>query len=89
MVSQAARFGLATRAALHTGECEFDPEGQPYGYTIDLTRRMLPVAVPGKVLVSRVVKDLVAGSGIQFSRHAHLAIPNEVEEWPLFEVVSC
>lgn len=87
MVSQANNLGLKTRAAVHTGECEFGRGGMPAGFTIQLTGKMLPATVHGKVIVSRVVKDLVAGSGIQFGDQKMLRA-NE-EDWPLFEVVSC
>jgi pimeloyl-ACP methyl ester carboxylesterase/DNA-binding winged helix-turn-helix (wHTH) protein len=87
MVSQGAGLGLPSRAAVHTGECEFNPEGLPTGYAIELTSRILPVTDPGKVVVSRVVKDLVAGSGIQFSKHQNISFDGE--DWALFTVVSC
>jgi class 3 adenylate cyclase len=87
MVSQGSGLGLSIRAAVHTGECEFNPAGLPSGYAIELTSRILPVTHPGKVVVSRVVKDLVAGSGIQFAKHQSLSLDGE--DWPLFQVVSC
>ncbi|MBL8174610.1 MAG: alpha/beta fold hydrolase [Bryobacterales bacterium] len=87
MVAHGLRLGKRTRAALHTGECEFLPNVPPTGLTVDLTGRMLEATAPGKVVVSRVVKDLVAGSGIQFAKHNTLTYDGE--DWPLFEVVSC
>jgi hypothetical protein len=48
---------------------------------------MLESTDAGKVAVSRVVRDLVAGPGIQFAKHKVLSVDGE--EWPLFEVVSC
>jgi len=87
MVAHGARLGVPTRAALHTGECEFLPGVPPSGFTVELTGRMLEATASGKVVVSRVVKDLVAGSGIQFAKHNVLALDGE--DWPLFEVVSC
>lgn len=87
MVSHGARLGVATRAALHTGECEFASGELPSGFTVDVTGRILAAAGTGKVVVSRVVKDLVAGSGIQFAPHGALRLDGE--DWPLFEVLSC
>ncbi|MDX1981702.1 MAG: alpha/beta fold hydrolase [Bryobacteraceae bacterium] len=89
LVEQASRLGLDTRAALHTGECDFSGDGRVGGFAIEVTARMLPLGAPGRVLVSRVVKDLVAGSGIQFQPAGGLSVPGEAEDWPLFEVVSC
>jgi pimeloyl-ACP methyl ester carboxylesterase/DNA-binding winged helix-turn-helix (wHTH) protein len=89
IVTQARRLSLSTRAALHTGECEFSSDGRLSGYTVDLTSRILAETVSGQVVVSRVVKDLVAGSGIQFVWHADLRLPGDGDPWPLFSVVSC
>jgi hypothetical protein len=89
LVEQASRLGIETRAALHTGECEFPAHGRAAGFAIDVTARMLPLGQPGRVVVSRVVRDLVAGSGIQFQAAGGLRVPGESEDWPLFEVVSC
>lgn len=88
MVTQAAKRGAPAKAALHTGECEFTQDGMPLGYTVELTRQILQVTPPATVMVSRVVKDLVAGSGIQF-RPFDLSVTFEGDLWPLFEVVSC
>lgn len=87
MVAHGLRMGMETRAAVHTGECEFLPGSPPAGYTVELTGRMLASTGTGKVVVSRVVRDLVAGSGIQFAKHN--VLPLDGEDWPLFEVVSC
>ncbi len=89
LVEQANRLGLPTRAALHTGECEFASDGRAGGFAVDLAARMMPLTGNGKVVVSRVVRDLVAGSGIQFQPHQALRLAEAGEDWPLFEVVSC
>jgi class 3 adenylate cyclase len=50
--------------------------------------RIAATADPGQVLVSSTVKDLVAGSGIQFAdrgEHELKGIPNT---WRLFEALS-
>src|SRR4029077_12967995 len=53
------------RAGLHTGEVELrgDDVG---GIAVHIGARVSAVAGAGEVLVSRIVKDLVAGSGISF-----------------------
>jgi hypothetical protein len=88
MVTHAAQQRCPARAALHTGECEFSPDGMPLGYNVELTRKILSVTTANTVMVSRVVKDLVAGSGIQF-RPSSVSIEYTSDLWPLFEVVSC
>ena len=57
--------GLQVRAGLHTGECE--REGAKLaGIAVHIGARVAALAEPGEVLVSRTVKDLVAGSGTEF-----------------------
>lgn len=64
-------LGLEVRAGLHTGECEVDGE-QVGGIAVHLGKRVADEAAPNEVLVSSTVRDLVAGSGIDFEdRGAH------------------
>jgi class 3 adenylate cyclase len=78
-------LGLEVRAGLHTGECEV-LDGNIAGIAVHTGARVAAKAEPGEVLVSGTVKDLVAGSGIQFQdRGAHelRGIPGE---WHLYAV---
>lgn len=43
---------------------------------------------PGGVLVSRTVKDLVAGSGLVFEEAGRHALRGVAEEWDLYFAVS-
>jgi pimeloyl-ACP methyl ester carboxylesterase len=58
-------LGLEVRAGVHTGECELFAE-KVAGLAVHTGARIASHARPGEVLVSRTVKDLVAGSGIRF-----------------------
>lgn len=56
----------ALRAGLHTGE--IDPRGPGgRGPAFDAARSVMSRSRPGEVLVSRVITDLVAGSGLSFT----------------------
>ena len=55
-------LGLEIRAGVHTGECE-RVDGKLAGIAVPIGARVAAQAEPGEVLVSRTVKDLVAGSG--------------------------
>ena len=57
--------GLEVRAGLHTGECEM-MNGKVGGIAVHIGARIAAEAGPGEVVVSSTVKDLVAGSGIEF-----------------------
>lgn len=58
-------LGLELRAGVHTGECERlgDDLG---GIAVHVAARVAAAAGPGEILVSSVVPDLVAGTGIAF-----------------------
>ena len=58
-------LGIDIRAGIHTGECELH-EGKVAGIALSIGARICAKAQAGEVLVSRAVKDLVAGSGIEF-----------------------
>ena len=59
------RIGLDVRAGVHAGECE-EVGGQLAGIAVHIGSRVLGIAQPAEVLVSSTVRDLVAGSGIEF-----------------------
>jgi class 3 adenylate cyclase len=56
-------LGLEIRAGIHTGECELI--GDLAGLAVHLAARVAAMALPGEVLVSGPVRDLVMGSGIE------------------------
>ena len=79
------KLGIGIRAGIHTGECEV-LEGRVSGIAVHAWARIAATARPGELLVSSTVKDLVAGSGIDFDdRGAHVlrGVPGE---WRLFAV---
>jgi len=59
-------LGLEIRAGVHTGECELVGT-RLEGVAVHIGARVAALGGPGEVLVSRTVKDLVAGSGIHFA----------------------
>ena len=58
-------LGIQVRAGLHTGECEVrgDDIG---GIAVHIGARVAALAGPNGVLVSRTLRDLVIGSGLEF-----------------------
>jgi len=72
-------LGLEVRAGLHTGECEVN-EGKVAGIAVSLGARVAAEAGPSEVLVSGTVRDLVAGSGLEFvdrGTHELKGVPGE------------
>jgi len=83
----AAQLGLELRAGLHTGEVELrgDDVG---GIAVHIGARVAAVADAGEVLVSRTVKDLVAGSGITFTDRGTHTLKGVPDEWQLYAVAN-
>jgi pimeloyl-ACP methyl ester carboxylesterase/DNA-binding winged helix-turn-helix (wHTH) protein len=79
-----SRLGLETRTGLHTGECEL-ADGKVAGIAAKMGVCVAFEAEVGEVLVSSTVKDLVAGSGIQFDDRGVHALPG-CGDWRLFAV---
>ena len=80
-------LGLEIRAGLHTGECEV-MDGKVGGIAVHIGARVAKEAAPGEVLVSNTVKDLVAGSGIDFRELGMKELKGVPGEWRLFAVQS-
>lgn len=76
-------LGISIRAGLHTGEVELRSEGIG-GIGVHIGARVAAVAGPGEVLVSRTVKDLVAGSGIEFEDRGVHTLKGVPDDWRLF-----
>jgi len=76
-------LGLAVRAGLHTGECEI-ADGKVAGIAVHTGARVAALAHSGEVLVSSTVKDLVAGSGIEFVERGPHELKGIPGEWRLF-----
>jgi class 3 adenylate cyclase len=79
-------LGLSVRAGIHTGECEVRGKNLA-GIAVHIAARISSLAGPEQILVSRTVKDLVAGSGIQFNDFGTHSLKGVSDKWNLFEVV--
>jgi len=79
------RIGLDVRAGVHAGECE-ESGGQLVGIAVHIGSRVLGIAQPGEVLVSGTVRDLVAGSGIEFGDRGEHALKGIAGQWHLYAV---
>ena len=77
---------LEVRAGLHSGECEL-VDGKAGGIAVYIGARVASLAEPGEVLVSSTVKDLVAGSGIEFKDRGEHQLKGIANAWHLFTVV--
>lgn len=78
-------LGIQVRAGLHTGEVE-RTDAEVLGIAVHLAARIVNTAGAGDVIISRTVKDLVAGSGIAFDDAGEHFLKGIDETWQLFKV---
>jgi class 3 adenylate cyclase len=81
----ARQIGLSVRAGIHTGEIE-RMGTDVAGLAVHLGQRISALAGPGEVLVSRTVKDLVVGAGIEFEDRGDHELKGVPGPWQLFAV---
>jgi len=85
ILESVGELGLDLRVGLHTGECEV-LDGKVGGIAVHIGARIAAEAAPGEMLVSSTVKDLVAGSGIEFRERGTAQLKGVPGEWRLFAV---
>lgn len=79
----ASALGLGLRAGCHTGEIEITPDGLR-GITVHVTARICAQAGGGTLLISAVVRDLTAGSGLSFEPAGEYDLKGVPDRWTLF-----
>jgi class 3 adenylate cyclase len=83
IVGSVRPLGLDVRAGLHTGEVEI-ADGKVAGVAVNIGARVAARASAGEVLVSGTVKDLVAGSGLEFEDRGAAELKGIPGEWRLY-----
>jgi len=79
-------LGIDIRSGLHTGECEI-VDGKVSGIAVHTGARVAAHAGPGEVIVSSTVKDLVAGSELEFEDRGIHELKGIPGEWRLYAAV--
>ena len=74
---------LDARAGLHVGEIEMQGDDIA-GLAVHVAARVMSQADGGEVLVSRTVRDLTAGSGLQFTDRGTHTLKGIPEDWQLY-----
>jgi class 3 adenylate cyclase len=82
-INAVAELGLDVRAGIHSGEVEL-VGGKVEGIAVHIGARIAAEARPGEVLVSSVVRDLAAGSGIDFEERGVRALKGVPGEWKVY-----
>ncbi|MEN3343077.1 MAG: adenylate cyclase [Actinomycetota bacterium] len=86
IVGAVSELGVSIRAGLHAGETEA-ADGKIGGIAVHIANRVMSAAEPGEVLVSGTVRDLVAGSGLEFRDRGLQELKGVPGEWHLWAFV--
>ena len=78
---------IEVRAGVHTGEVE-TIDGKVGGVAVNIGARVGGMAEPSEVLVSSTVKDLVAGSGLEFEDRGERDLKGLPDRWHLYRAVA-
>jgi class 3 adenylate cyclase len=87
LVEATREHSIEIRCGVHTGECERRGEDIG-GIAVHIAARILNLAQAGEVLASSTVKELVAGSGIEFEDRGTHALRGVPDDWRLFAPVG-
>jgi class 3 adenylate cyclase len=80
-------IGIRIRAGLHTGEVELR-DGDVGGIAVHIAARIMATAGAGEIVVSRTVRDLVAGSEVVLDDRGSRQLKGVEGAWQLFGVVG-
>ena len=86
MIGAARPLGIEIHAGLHTGECELRGSDLA-GIAVHVGARVAALADAGEVLVTSTVRDLVAGSGIEFEERGRHSLKGVPGAWTLLRAL--
>jgi class 3 adenylate cyclase len=85
LIASIRSLGIEIRAGLHTGEVEF-ADSDVRGIAVHVAARGAALAEPNECLVTRTVKDLVAGADVDFLERGKRNLRGIAEAIDLFAV---
>jgi pimeloyl-ACP methyl ester carboxylesterase/class 3 adenylate cyclase len=81
-------LGLQVRAGVHTGEMERGPSGEIRGIAVHTGARVAALAGAGEILVSRTIRDLVAGAPVRLQSRGLHELKGVPGSWEIFAAVD-
>jgi class 3 adenylate cyclase len=87
LTATVGELGLDIRAGCHTGEIELGGD-HIRGLAVHIGARVGALARTGEILVTSTVKDLTAGSGLQFEDAGEHELKGVPDRWHLYRVLS-
>lgn len=87
IVEAVRAIDLEVRAGIHCGEVELVPDGIR-GIAVHTAARICATAGPSEVLLSRTIKDLIAGSGFVLEDRGEQRLKGVPDTWHLYALAS-
>jgi class 3 adenylate cyclase len=81
------QLGCEAYAGLHAGEVELLGDDIA-GIAVHIAARVMASAAPGEIVVSRTIKDLLTGSGLQFEDRGLHTLRGVPDQWQLFAALA-
>jgi class 3 adenylate cyclase len=85
IAAAAQEIGLDVRSGLHTGECE-EIDGGLGGIAVHIGSRVIGLAEAAEILTTQTVKEIVAGSGVEFAERGSHSLKGVEGSWRIFDV---
>ena len=83
----ASTMGVDVRVGLHAGEI-IERADDVSGVAVHIAARVAAIAKPREVLVTRTIKDLVAGAGLTFADRGEHTLKGIDEAWQLYAATA-
>ncbi len=85
LIDVSARIDLQSRVGIHAGEVEFRGDAVT-GLSVHIAARVCALADPDDVLATRTVKDVLVGSGFDFTDRGTHTLKGVPDSWQLFSI---
>lgn len=82
--NEVKKLNIEITAGIHTGECELFDDGDIGGIAVHVAARVLNKAQPGQILITMSVKNLLAGTGLEFTDLGDFSLKGIDESYRLF-----
>ena len=85
--SDIKRLGIECRSGLHIGQIEWRGSDVS-GIAINIASRVMNLSKPSKVLITKTLGDLIAGSKIKYANFGDYNLKGIAGNWNLLEIID-
>ncbi|MBA2500364.1 MAG: adenylate/guanylate cyclase domain-containing protein [Chitinophagaceae bacterium] len=82
--NEVKKLNIEITAGIHTGECELFDDGDIGGISVHVAARVLSKAEPNQILITKSVKNLLSGTGLEFTDLGDFSLKGIDENYRLF-----